>query len=185
MRTYAVTLSEQQRSRLIDTLEVEHNRLETCLSKLKTDDVDDCAIIRDYITQTIELVGQVAAAPRVPRRIIVGRSRQLQPFNGRSFYGKRPGDNLIRGLRPIVKHGSMKGQPYSWIDFVDARGVKWRIAPLRFRENGLPEELKVLVRTKRTDHSDLSGRRLPSAPGTPAGLYELILYIRKCENEKR
>jgi hypothetical protein len=56
-------------------------------------------------------------------------AKGLATFTGKDFYGATPRAEVVPGLQCDIRHGHQHDQPYSYLVFLDERGVKWKIRP--------------------------------------------------------
>ena len=104
---------------------------------------------------------------------------RLGHFNDQSFYGILPKTGNLRELTAEVRHGKRKGVVYSYIVFLDERGlIKWKIIPVITHRGK--------IRSLHLYHRNTYGNKgfhsqIVSAWGTPKGLRDLIDYIHKHE----
>lgn len=99
-------------------------------------------------------------------------------YNGSDFYGLTV-KKEIGELTSQVRHGAIKGIPYSYIVLLDQQGlVKWKIIP-RVTHNSRVSKLSLLHRNKwgaKGFHTQNC-----SEWGTVAGLKSILEYIRRHE----
>src|SRR5579859_714972 len=99
-------------------------------------------------------------------------------FDGETFYGVKATALVVPGLQAEIRQGIKLGQPYSYINFRDKQGVKWKIAPTSFgkhgKAKGMPGNLALFHRNR------YGARRMHAqgkqAWGTRGGLQDLVAY---------
>jgi len=109
--------------------------------------------------------------------------RKLTCYTGEDFYGIDLSAEVVPALHCEVQHGLKHGQPYSYILFSDAQGIKWKILPTQWgkhgKARGRPAFLRLYHRNTwgpRGFHSQREG-----AWGTSGGIRDLIATIRRHE----
>lgn len=112
---------------------------------------------------------------------------ELRAFTDENFYGVRISEDAVLDLRCEVRLGVRRGQPYSYIVFLDDQGVKWKIMPAQFEKRGRVHGRPIRLQVYHRDAVEQSGfqEHGSAARGTTEGLRELVEYIRKHETYAR
>src|SRR5687767_7584367 len=108
---------------------------------------------------------------------------KLTTKSSETFYGIALNSVRVDALTCSLRHGVVQEREYSWLDFCDERGPKWRIKPTAFSKKGIPSSLRLYHRNSRGRRGFHSQKQY--AWGTRAGFRELISYIVKHEEYEK